>query len=72
MRGGELVFFDPEGREIPPVVKRPPLHDGVFDRLQAQIQQCGIRISAESNAPWWDGEPVDYDACVGAIGGFDP
>ncbi len=72
MRDGELVFFDPNGREIPPVVRRPPLHDGAFDRLRAQIQQRGIRISAESNEPGWDGQLVDYDACVDAIGGWDP
>jgi hypothetical protein len=72
MRDGELVFLDPEGHEIPPVVQRPPLPDGSFDRLRAQIQRHGIAISAETNSPGWDGLPVDYDACVNAIGGWDP
>jgi hypothetical protein len=72
MRDGELVFLDPDGHEIPPVVRRPPLPDGSFDRLRAQIQQHGIAIFAETNAPGWDGLPVDYDACVDAIGGWDP
>ncbi len=64
MRDDELVFFTPDGREIPPVPARPPLHDDPIDRLRAQIHEHGIRISAESNIPGWDGWPVDYDACV--------
>jgi hypothetical protein len=71
LRDGELVFFAPDGREIPPVPARPPLHNDPIDRLRAQIHEHGIRISAESNAPGWDGWPVDYDACVAAIGGWD-
>jgi hypothetical protein len=70
--GVELVFLDPDGREIPPIGQRSPLPDGSFDRLRAQIQQHGIAISAETNAPGWDGQPVDYDACVNSIGGWDP
>ena len=27
--------------------------------------------SAESGGPGWDGEAVDHDACVAAIGGYD-
>jgi hypothetical protein len=71
MRDGEPVFFDPHGREIPPAPARPPLPDGAVDRLRAAIQSWGIDISAESAGPGWDGEPVDYDACVSAIGGYD-
>ncbi len=70
-RDGELVFFDPGGREIPPVPVRPPLHDDSIDRLRAQVYEHGIRISAETNASGWDGWPVNYDACVAAIGGWD-
>jgi hypothetical protein len=72
LRDGELVFLDPDGHQIPPVVMRAPLPDGSVDRLRAEIQQRGIEISAETNAPGWDGLPVDYDACVDAIGGWDP
>ncbi len=70
-REDELVFFDPEGREIPSVPHRPPLDDDSVDRLRTQIHDRGIRISAESNTPGWDGWPVDYDACVAAIGGWN-
>jgi hypothetical protein len=72
MRAGELVFLDPDGHQIPPMVTRAPLPDGSVGRLRARIQQHGIEISAETNAPGWDGLPVDYDACVNAIGGWDP
>jgi hypothetical protein len=71
MRDGELVFLDPDRRDIPAVFDRRPLPDGAFDRLRAGIERNGIHISAESNSPGWDGLPVDYDACVGSIGGFD-
>jgi hypothetical protein len=71
MRDGELVFLDPDGHEIPAVVRRLPIPDGSFDRLRALIEHHGIAISAETNAPGWDGLPVDYDACVNAIGGWD-
>ena len=67
MRDGELVFFDPTGREIPAAPARPPLAEGAFDRLRAKNRRSGIEISAETNTPGWDGEPVDYDFCVAAL-----
>ena len=71
MRDGEPVFFDPDGREIPSAPARPPLPDDAADWLRATARQSGIEISAESGGPGWDGWPVDYDACVTAIGGYD-
>jgi Domain of unknown function (DUF222) len=71
MRDGEPVFFDPGGREIAPVPARPPLADGALDRFRAAVRASGIDVSAETNLPGWDGWPVDYDACVAAIGGYD-
>ena len=71
MRDGELVFLDPGGREILPVPQRPRIDDGALDGLRAANDRRGIDISAESNLPGWDGWPVDYDACVGAIGGWN-
>ncbi len=71
VRDAELVFFDPDGREIPPAPARRPLHEDCIDRLRTQIDEHGIRISAETNAPGWDGWPVNYDACVASIGGWD-
>jgi Domain of unknown function (DUF222) len=70
-RDDQLVFLTPEGRVIPPVPVRAPLPHAAVDRLRAQNLERGIQISAESNTPGWDGWPVDYDACVAAIGGWN-
>jgi hypothetical protein len=64
---GEPVFFDPAGREIPAAPARSPLAEGSFDRLRAENRRSGVEISAETNTPGWDGEPVDYDFCVAAL-----
>ncbi len=67
VRDGELVFFDRTGREIAATGACPRLADGPFDRLRDQIRRSGIDVSAESNAPGWDGETVNYDRCVAAL-----
>jgi Domain of unknown function (DUF222) len=67
VRDGDLVFFDPAGREIPSAPARSPLDDAALDRWRADFLRCGIEISAETNQPGWDGEPVDYDSCVAAL-----
>ena len=71
MRDGELDFLDPGGREILPVPQRPRVDDGALDWLRTANHGRGIDVSAESTLPGWDGWPVDYDACVGAIGGWN-
>ena len=71
MHDGAPTFFDPAGREIQPVPTRPPLAEGALDRWRDAVRERGVDISAESNLPGWDGWPVDYDACVAAIGGYD-
>jgi hypothetical protein len=69
VRDGELVFFDPDGREIPSAPARSPLAECPVERWRTEFLRSGIEISAETNAPGWDGEPVDYDSCVGALMG---
>jgi hypothetical protein len=69
VRAGELVFFDPSGREIPSAPARSPLTECPVEQWRAELLRSGIEISAETNAPAWDGEPVDYDSCVGALMG---
>ncbi len=71
-RDDELIFLDPAGRQIPRVPIRPTIHHDPLDGLRAQNHDCGTAISAESNLPGWDGWPVNYDACVASIGGWDP
>ena len=72
----ELVFRDPSGSVIENAPERPLWRsdDGpdraaaathLLDRLRAHPTARGI--SAASNAPGWDGLPVDYDACVSAL-----
>ena len=69
VRDGELVFFDPDDREIPFAPARSPLTECPVEQWRAELLRSGIEISAETNAPAWDGEPVDYDSCVGALKG---
>jgi Domain of unknown function (DUF222) len=65
LRDGEIVFFDPAGREIAPVGPRSALTDEAYECWRAEFLRTGI--SAETNAPGWDGEPVDYDSCIAAL-----
>jgi Domain of unknown function (DUF222) len=69
VRDDEPVFFDPAGREIPSAPARSPLDDETLDRWRAAFLSCEIEISAATNEPGWDGEPVDYDSCVAALMG---
>jgi hypothetical protein len=73
MRDGEPVFFDPNGREILVAPARPPLaaDADALDWLRTSLERSGVSSSAETGGPGWDGWPVDYDACVEAIGGYD-
>jgi hypothetical protein len=71
MRDGEPVFFDPGGGEIVSVPARPVVREDAVEWLRAANRRRGIEISAGTGGPGWDGWPVDYDACVGAIGGYD-
>ncbi|HKE16302.1 MAG TPA: DUF222 domain-containing protein [Kofleriaceae bacterium] len=71
MQGAEPVFFDPDGREIVGAPARPVVREDAVEWLAAANRARGIEISAGTSGPGWDGWPVDYDACVGAIGGYD-
>lgn len=48
------------------MAERSRVSDASMDRLRAFLGEVGV--SAASNLPGWDGEPVDYDRCVGALG----
>ncbi|HEU5058651.1 MAG TPA: DUF222 domain-containing protein [Kofleriaceae bacterium] len=63
--GEALVFRDPGGRVLPPQGPRC----GVAVNLGALAGAwSGAPVTAEVNAPGWDGERVDYDLCVAALG----
>ncbi|HEU5058968.1 MAG TPA: hypothetical protein VFU21_20685, partial [Kofleriaceae bacterium] len=59
-----LLFRDPGGRVLPPQGPRPPV---AVDVRPVAAAWSGGPVTAETNAPGWDGERVDYDACVAAL-----
>jgi hypothetical protein len=64
-RGDEIVFLDPARREIQAVAPATRVSDEWMGRLRGFLGEVGI--SAASNLPGWDGEPIDYDRCVDAL-----
>jgi hypothetical protein len=64
---GDFAFFDPRGKEIPTVGDRPIVGLGSFEWIRSEVLRGGIEVSAETNVPQWDGQPVDYDSCITAL-----
>jgi len=62
--GGELVVRDPRGRVIP---AQGPRCEVEVDLAAVAGEWSGRRVTAQINAPGWDGETVDYDRCVAAL-----
>jgi hypothetical protein len=62
--GGALVFRDPDGEVMPG--QGPRWEIGV-DLASVAAEWCGAPVTAEANAPGWDGERVDYDRCIAAL-----
>ena len=63
--GDAHVFRDPTGATIPATGVRPSVGgDGLA--LMRRYIDPGAAINAASNAPAWDGLPVDCDLCVSA------
>ena len=60
---GEVHFFDPRGREIPNVPARSSTN-GLPD-LRTMNRSLGI--TSTTNAPQWDGTPVDYNAVISGL-----
>jgi hypothetical protein len=63
---GELVFRGSDGEVIPAQGGRPAQHNA-GERLRGWLAEQGTTIDADTNAPLWDGVPVDYDRCVAAL-----
>lgn len=58
---GVATFFAPNGETIPAVIS-PPSFRGNSEEALAQLSRAaGLLIDAETNLPYWDGEPPDYD-----------
>ena len=62
--GDELVFRDPSGRVVP---AQGPRWELAVDLAAVAARWRGAPVTAEANAPGWDGERVDYDSCVAAL-----
>jgi uncharacterized protein DUF222/HNH endonuclease len=61
---GGFRFFDPQGRELPPIGERPLLPPTAVEELRAQTRAAGIAIDATTSLPLWDGSRPDYDQIV--------
>jgi hypothetical protein len=62
--GEALVFRDPGGQVVPAQGLR---WEVAVDPAAVAGAWSGRRVTAETNAPGWDGERVDYDLCVAAL-----
>jgi hypothetical protein len=62
--GEALVFRDPDGRVVP---AQGPRWQVEVDPAAVAAAWCGVRVTAQANAPGWDGERVDYESCVAAL-----
>ena len=62
--GAALVFRDPRGQVVP---AQGPRWEVAVDLAEVAGAWCGEPVTAEVNAPGWDGERVDYDLCVSAL-----
>jgi hypothetical protein len=65
--GDELVFRDASGHILPPVGERAARLGDPVDWLRTSLAENGTSISAETNAPGWDGQRIDQDLCVAAL-----
>ncbi len=62
--GDALVFRDTRGRLVP---AQGPRCEVEVDLAVVASAWSGWSVTAEVNAPGWDGEPVDYERCVAAL-----
>jgi len=62
--GEGLVFRDGHGQEVPAQGPRREVH---ADLAGLAGGWRGAPVTAEVNAPGWDGLPVDYELCVAAL-----
>jgi hypothetical protein len=63
--GDGLLFRDPGGRLVPAQGARCEV---AIDLAAVAANWSGRAVTADANAPGWDGQRVDYDLCVAALG----
>ena len=62
--GEALSFRDPSGQVVPAQGPRTAI---AVDLAAVAEAWRGVPVTAEVNAPGWDGDRVDYDLCVAAL-----
>jgi hypothetical protein len=63
-------FLDPRGRVVEPEGVRPRVV-AAMGWLRERAGAADLAIDARTNAPGWDGEPVEYERCVDALASLD-
>ena len=65
--GDDFIFIDPDGREhrsVPPPITLPRDPTAA---LTERADSAGLAIDARTNSPQWNGDPIDYEACVTSV-----
>ena len=65
--GGGLTFIRPGGRPLPASPDAAMLPVDPTGTLAAAHRSQGLRITAETNEPGWDGQGMDLDLAVGNL-----
>ena len=65
--GGGFIFRTPGGRTLEPAPPPVVVEGDPVQALAWQNQRAGLKISAHTNHPRWDGSPVDYGYAVAAL-----
>ena len=63
---GDLIFRDPAGAILSPAGRRSAFRADALDVARRHIDPARA-INPATNAPGWDGIPIDYPACVEAL-----
>ncbi len=69
--GGVVTFHDPRGRVVPETGERGLRQIAHRERTRRLLAEAGVTIDETTNAPRWDGTPVDYALCVDALSHAD-
>ena len=71
LASGELRFFRPDGRPLPPAPEAPPIGTDALRGLTDHLASNGTEIDLTAGLPSWDGSPLDLAwavDCLRAVG----
>ena len=63
---GDIIFKDPAGKPIDPSPAPHPITPDPFATVEHWNESSDLTIDALTGLTGWDGDPMDYDACVSA------